>query len=247
MSLAMAHPGAFLLTGDGDPLTGAYRLLEQRVLFLAGGSVLFIVTQESQDLAQAWREVYVQGLGAKRTGLVVLRKRAVAEDRALTEQVAAARLVWLASSHPEALLDFLVGSRLVEALASVVVRGGFVGAYGVASAIFGATAPIPVPEGLRYRYGLGLVPGVVVLPGFDQGGRFEALAEATAAHPDLVGIGLPRGSAVQIGAEGDAEVLAGRIVRLEAAASELFRKTIRNLQADLLAAGERFKVPVYHT
>ena len=237
--------GGVLFTGGGDPLTGELLPLEQAILGRAGGLALFLVTEEMRDLAEAWREVYRRALQARETGVLVLKKRAVAEDRALAERVAEAPLVWLASGDLERFLDLLAGSRLAAALARVVAQGGVVGAFGATSGVLGATAVLPREEGLGYGYGLGLLPGVVAMPGFERPRGFLALAEATAAQPDLTGLGLVRGSAVWVSPEGEAWVSLGRVARLAAEASEVRSGSIRNLSVDLLAAGARFKVPAY--
>ncbi len=245
MRPGMRPSGGYLITGGGDPLTGEYNFLEQRLLFASGGQVLFLVTEDVRELAQAWREVYARVLGAKATGLVVLKSREVALDRSLARRVAEARLVWLASRAPQALLERLRDTPLQRALAAVVAGGGHLGAFGETSAVLGATAPLPEGERLAFTYGLALLPGVVAFPGFERPGSFEALAQATAAQPDLTGVGLPSGSAVGVDLEGNARVLQGRVTRLGAGESRVFRTSIRGLVADLLAAGERFKLPVY--
>ncbi len=245
MGPGMRPSGGYLITGGGDPLTGEYNLLEQRLLFASGGQVLFLVTEEVRELAQAWREVYARVLGAKATGLVVVQSREVALDRALARKVATARLVWLASRWPQRLLDRLKDTPLLKALATVVAAGGHLGAFGETGAVLGATAALPEGERLAFTYGLALLPGLVAFPGFERPGSFEALAEATAAQPDLTGVGLPRGSAIGIDLKGNARVLQGRVTRLGAGESQVSRESIRGLVADLLAAGERFKLPVY--
>ncbi len=241
----MRPQGGYLITGGGDPLTGEYNLLEQRLLFASGGRVLFLVTEEVRELAQAWREVYARVLGAKATGLVVVKSREVALDRVLARRVAEARLVWLASRAPRPLLDRLWDTPLLKAPAAWVPTGGHLGAFGETSAALGATAPLPEGERTAFAYGLALLPGVVAFPGFERPGSFEALAQATAAQPDLTGVGLPRGSALGVDLEGNARVLQGRVTRLGASTSQVHHHSIRGLVADLLAAGERFKLPVY--
>ena len=247
MLLRMRERGGFLLTGGGDPLTGEYKTIEHERLLAAGGRAVFVVDPPLSEAAAAWQEVYARGLGARATGVVVLRSRAAATDRTLAQKLAQAPLVWLAGSEPSRLLETLKGTPLAQALAAVVAGGGTVGAFGAASGLLGATAALPSGEGLVFSYGLALLSGAVVLPGFERSGAFERLAEATAAQPDLVGLGLPRGAAVWIGARGEGRVLSGRALRVSAGGAQVHGKSLRGLTVDLLAAGERFRVPVYQS
>jgi len=66
---------------------------------------------------------------------------------------------------PTRLLADLKDTPLSRALAAVVAGGGTVGAFGAASGLFGATAPLPTGEGMAFAYGLALLSGTVVLPG----------------------------------------------------------------------------------
>ncbi len=239
--------GGYLLTGGGDPLTGEFKGLEQERLFAAGGRVVFLVDPALAEAAAAWREVYIRGLGARATGIVVLRGRATAHDRALAQKLAQVPLVWLAGGDPGRVLADLKDTPLARALSAVVAGGGTVGAFGAASGLFGATAAFHRGEGHTFAYGLALLSGAVALPGFDRPGAFEALAEATAAQPDLVGLGLPRGAAVWIDARGEGRVLAGRIARFVASGIQVRGRSLHGLLVDLLAAGARFQVPVYQS
>ncbi len=239
--------GGYLLTGGGDPLTGEFKGLEQERLFAAGGRVVFLVDPALAEAAAAWREVYIRGLGARATGIVVLRGRATAHDRALAQKLAQVPLVWLAGGDPGRVLADLKDTPLARALSAVVAGGGTVGAFGAASGLFGATAAFSRGEGHTFAYGLALLSGAVALPGFDRPGAFEALAEATAAQPDLVGLGLPRGAAVWIDARGEGRVLSGRAARLVATGARVEGASLLGLSVDLLAAGARFRVPVYQS
>ncbi len=244
--MAMPKLGGFLLTGGGDPLTGEYKAIEHERLVAAGGRAVFLVDEALTQAVDAWREVYTKVLGARAVGVVVVRQRASAADRRVAHQLAQAPLVWLACGDPDRLLANLQGTPLAQALAAVVRGGGTVAAFGAASGLLGATASLPRNEGVAFAYGLGLVAGAVVFPGFERPSAFESLAEATAGQPDLVGIGLPRGAALWIGRRGEARVVQGRVLRVSASAARVSGASLKGLEVDLLPAGERFVVPVYH-
>lgn len=113
---------------------------------------------------------------------------ASANDRALAGRIASANLVYLSGADPLALVSALRGSELLAAIAAVAARGGI-----VAGSDGGAIA---LCEAMRYghgwRSGLGLVPGVVVLPYHDD--TPAPLATMRAGLPDTtVVLGIPAG------------------------------------------------------
>nr|WP_253730467.1 hypothetical protein [Thermus scotoductus] len=90
-----------LLTAD--PLRGALRPVEARLLEEARGEALFLVPYPLRDLAEAWRLAY-RSLGLKRGRVLYLRRREEAFDPEIAQAVAASPLVLLAA---EGLPEFL--------------------------------------------------------------------------------------------------------------------------------------------
>ena len=83
-----------LLTAD--PLRGALRPVEARLLEEARGEALFLVPYPLRDLAEAWRLAY-RSLGLKRGRVLYLRRREEAFDPEIAQAVAASPLVLLAA------------------------------------------------------------------------------------------------------------------------------------------------------
>ncbi|RTI25778.1 cyanophycinase, partial [Thermus scotoductus] len=110
-----------LLTAD--PLRGALRPVEARLLEEARGEALFLVPYPLRDLAEAWRLAY-RSLGLKRGRVLYLRRREEAFDPEIAQAVAASPLVLLAAEGLPEFLDLIRGSLLLQALLEVHRQGG---------------------------------------------------------------------------------------------------------------------------
>ncbi|RTH07971.1 cyanophycinase, partial [Thermus scotoductus] len=110
-----------LLTAD--PLRGALRPVEARLLEEARGEALFLVPYPLRDLAEAWRLAY-RSLGLKRGRVLYLRRREEAFDPEIAQAVAQSPLVFLAAEGLPEFLDLIRGSPLLEALLEVHRQGG---------------------------------------------------------------------------------------------------------------------------
>ena len=241
----MRRLGAYALLGGGDPLRGETRKTEEHLLHLSGGKALFVVPQALQAEADAWCEIY-KSLGARDVRVLVLKRREQAQDVAVAETIAGSPLILLAAEDAARFLNLVAGTRLVEALATVYLRGGIVAALGGVAGVLGAAAPLVQQGRLTARYGLGLLPGLAILPEFEQAGRFSLLTQLVVGNPDLLGLGVEAQSAVLVDFEGNARVIAGQVTVLDAAESRIYRRSVRGLKVDVLGEGETFKVPVYH-
>lgn len=140
-----------------------------------------------------------EGLGVTARGLDVLR-RPDAKDDANLEAVAAAGLVYLAGPSPMHLLSVLKETPLWSAIVEAW-RGG----AALAGADAGAMVlcdPMVDPRGGAFTVGLGLLPGVTVIPGFDTWSE-DAVHRTRALSPgDLVIVGLHAGSALVLDPDG---------------------------------------------
>ncbi|HGY10113.1 MAG TPA: cyanophycinase [Oceanithermus profundus] len=239
----MRSTGWFVLLGQADPLRGETRPVEERLLEMSGGVVLFVAPRPMLPLVEAWREIF-HTHGARHTGVLALSRREQAMDPRLAGQVADAPLVLLVDERGERLLELIEGSRLVQALASVHLRGGVVAAALEASPLLGSAVPLGGSSGPAVRYGLGLLPGLTVQEAFEGAGAFHRLSEVVIGRPDLLGLGLERGAAVLVGPEGRAEVVAGRVALLDASAVRSSPAAVHGLRVDVLASPARFEVPL---
>ncbi len=240
----MQRPGWFALLGRGDPLRGETRAVEGRLLELSGGVVAIVAPRKTLPLLEAWREILLTQ-GASRVVLLGLSRREQAQDRSLAGKLAEIPLVILAAEEADEMLQLISGTPLTAALSEVYRRGGVVAAALEAAPLLGETAPLGSAGNPRLRYGLGLLRGVAVEESFESAGAFHYLSEVILGRPDLVGIGLERGSAVLVGFGGQAEVLAGRVALLDASEVRASPGAVRGLRVDVLGPHARFALPSF--
>ena len=122
---------------------------------------------------------------------VLVRDRAGADDAAAAQAIGEADLIYLSGGKPAYLLDALGGSPVGEAMAFAHERGAILagcsaGAMVLAGHAFDFRVRL-VPWPLRWRAGLGYVPGASVVP------HYDAWPEPLTA---LIALQAPRGSLV---------------------------------------------------
>lgn len=240
----MTSQGLFVLLDESDPLRGELRRTEAMLLERSRGQVLLVVDQGLRPLAEAWTEVY-RALGARDTRVILLGSREDADEPRVAERVAASPLVILAAQTAAVYLGLMAGTRLVEALVATVLRGGTVVGMGPVSSLLGMAALVE-HEGKTYsRSGLGILPGIAIVPRVEGRGRFSQLAHLISANPDLLGLGLASSSGVVVAYRGRAVVVQGEVTLLDASAADIATGASRNLRTDLLAEGESFEIPVF--
>lgn len=173
------------LVGAGEYLP-AMAVVDRYLLDQAGGDrrVVCLPTAAGQEGARRiayWSDLGVEhfrGLGAKADGLPVIDRQS-ANDPDLAEQIAQADLVYLSGGKPDYLYRVLEGSLAWQAIQSVLTRGGVLagcsaGAMIMGEWIMGFTGKQP---------GFGLLPGVLVIPHFDEiGGMWVRGIQATIGH-----------------------------------------------------------------
>lgn len=228
-----------LLTAD--PLRGALRRVEARLLEEARGEALFLVPYPLRDLAEAWRLVY-RDLGLKRGRVLYLRRREEAFDPEVAGQVAQSPLVLLAAEGLPEFLDLIRQSLLLQALLEVHRKGGGVVALGEAAGLLGEAAFYALEGEVRARLGLALLKGLALLPKVEERGRFLALSRLVADNPDLVGLGLLENTALRL-LRGLGEVWAGEVTLVDAGGAEFTHRGVKGLRVDVLSEGERFLLP----
>jgi cyanophycinase len=224
-----------------DPLRGALRAVEARLLEEARGEALFLVPYPLRDLAEAWSLAY-RSLGLKRGRVLYLRRREEAFDREVAQEVAQSPLVLLAAEGLPEFLDLIRGSLVLQALFMVQRQGGGVVALGEAGGLLGEAAFYSLEGQVRAALGLSLLRGLALLPRVEERGRFLALSQLVADNPDLVGLGLLENTALRL-LGGLGEVWAGGVTLVDAGGAEFTARGVRGLRVDVLAAGERFPLP----
>lgn len=119
---------------------------------------------------------------------VMLLTRADAENPALAEQIASANFVYFSGGKPRYLLETLQGTPAWQAVLSVYASGGVVAGCSAGAMVMGG-ALIDFPQIWRTLPALGLVPGVVVIPHFDEIPASMA-ALTSKGHRDATTVGI---------------------------------------------------------
>jgi cyanophycinase len=200
-----ATPGILALVGGGEWQEGCTFDAE---LLAASGSddVLVLPTAgayEHPERLVAQAGTWFEGLGGRVEGLMVLT-RADAENDGAAAIVARARLVYLAGSSPMHVRSVLKHSAVWDALVAAW-RGGavVVGSSGAAMAL---CDPMVDARGGGLTIGLGLVPGVAVVPHFGddhEDGHGQKMHRSVLLAPaDVPVVGIPERTALVRDPEG---------------------------------------------
>jgi len=205
-----AVPGTIALVGSGEFLP-AMAAIDRDLLGSIGRSrprVAILPTAsapEGEAVFHRWADMGVAhftGLGAE-VEPVLVRDRAGGDDEAAVQAVGEADLIYLSGGSPEFIQRVLDGSRLGAALHAAHRRGAIVAGCSAGAMVLGARMPrlrrrmLPWP--LRWGDGVGIVPGIAVLP------HCDAWPEALVA---LMALQAPRGVAV-VGIDEDTALIGG--------------------------------------
>ena len=148
---------------------------------------------DGEDVFQRWAEMGVAhftSLGAE-VEPVLVRNRADAADPAASQAIGEADLVYLSGGKPGHALETIAGTPIGRALRDANARGAVLagcsaGAMALAGHSFWFRVRL-LPWPLRWRPGLGFVPGATVVP------HYDAWPEPLSA---LIALQSPRGSVV---------------------------------------------------
>jgi len=162
--------GPVALVGSGE-FTPAMAEVDRLLLAGRPPRAVFLPTaaaQEGTERIDYWVRLgrdHYHDLGVEPVPLLVL-DRPSADDPALAAEVAGAGLIYLSGGDPAYLAETLAGTRVFAAIRAAweggaALAGCSAGACALTNVTFGVVPP------LGRRPGLGLVPGLVVLPHFD--------------------------------------------------------------------------------
>jgi cyanophycinase len=155
-------------------------------------------------------------LGCNAVGVPILG-REEADDPAHVALLAGADLIYLSGGNPGRLVEALRDTAAWRAIHDVWTRGGTIaGSSAGAMALAARTVAPPAERGrgwleAAWRPGLGLVPGIGVLPHFDRFGAERSAPLIAAAPPDLTILGIDEDTIVLL-ADGAATVLGAHTV-----------------------------------
>jgi cyanophycinase len=209
-------PGPVALIGAGEFLP-AMSAFDRGLLDATGcprPRVVVIPTAsypDGEETFQRWAEMGVahfSDLGAEVEPLFV-RDRAAANDPAAAQAVGEADLVYLSGGKPGYLVGVLAGTELERALGDAHRRGAVLagcsaGAMALAAHSFDFRLRV-LPFMVKWRHGLGFVPGASVLPHYDAWPEPLAALVALQSPRGTVVIGLDEGTGI-VGRDGSWQV-----------------------------------------
>lgn len=191
-------PGPVALVGAGEflPSMAEFDLRLLEATGLARPRVVILPTAsfpDGEEVFMRWAAMGVAHFGALGAEVepVLVRDRDDAEDAAAAQAVSEADLIYLSGGKPAYLLATLDGTAVGRAIAAAHERGATLagcsaGAMALAGNAFAFRIKV-VPWLLRWRSGLGFVPGASVVP------HYDAWPEPMSV---LIALQAPRGSVV---------------------------------------------------
>ena len=179
------------LLGSGEYLPPVEPIDRALLATLNAPRVACLPTAAGRESAQRvayWSELGVAHftrLGAAAESVPVLDQRS-AEDSTLAERVRAANLIYLSGGDPNYLYQVLAGSRTWKAIEAVLAEGGVLAGCSAGAMVMGEHV-FGFPG---WKAGLGLLPGVAILPHYDEIGPFwvKAIRQVTNRKKLLIGI-----------------------------------------------------------
>ena len=166
---------------------------------------------DGEDVFNRWAAMGVAhfgGLGAE-VEPVLVRDRAGADDAAAAQALGEADLIYLSGGKPAHLMGVLTDSAVGRAIVAAHDRGAVVagcsaGAMVLAGHSFDFRLRV-MPWPLRWRPGLGFVPGATVMPHYDAWPEPVCVLVALQAPRGSVVLGIDEGTAL-VGRDGTWEV-----------------------------------------
>lgn len=195
-----------MLAGGGE-FQGAMEAVDRRALQLAGGPAALVgivpaaAFPDGNHLrAGARGRRWFRSLGASQVRIVGLCDRRSAEDERVLRELEAARLIYLLGGFPHHLGRSLKGTAAGRLMASLAETGVVVAGSSAGAMVLGDWYFDP-PAGTVHQ-GLGLVPGVCVIPHFNVWGA-SWVPRLRARLPEVCLLGIDEGTGLIREAPGD--------------------------------------------
>jgi cyanophycinase len=233
-------PGPVALVGAGEflpemaeidaELLGASRRSRPRVAILPTAS-----WPDGPAVFDRWAArgtAHFEELGAE-VEVVLVRERADADDPANAQAVGEADLIYLSGGKPSHLRAALEGSAVWSAMIAAHARGSVLAGCSAGAMVLGgqqAEFRFPPQLPLGFEPGLGLLPGIAVLPHYDRFPETLAALRVARAPRGTVVLGIDEATAA-IGQDGNWQVRGtGRVT------------VWRGRRRERLRAGETFQI-----
>jgi cyanophycinase len=188
------HTGAVALVGSGEYLPGMDPVDRALLARLHGTPRVAVVpTASAPDgpgVPERWNKMGVEHftrLGAE-VESVMLLARQDAENPAIAEQIATANFIYFSGGKPRYLLETLQGTAAWQAIVRIYEAGGVVAGCSAGAMVMGGSI-FEIPQIWHTRPALGLVPGIIVIPHFDEWpSRFAVVTSNVQRGTTIVGI-----------------------------------------------------------
>jgi len=208
--------GPVLLQGGGE-FSPACLPMDAAFVREVGGPV--VVTALAGAVGREYETATRNGVRhyvAAAADVEVLAAPDVREDPAAAVAVLRrARMIVLPGGSPSRLLDALTATAAGDVVLALLAAGGALSGSSAGAMVLGAWTVLPERPGPEVRPGLGVVPGVLVLPHWS-GGRPDWLAAIERGVPDdtlLLGLPEESGVVVQAGVAAAVGVAPTRLLR----------------------------------
>jgi cyanophycinase len=153
------------------------------------------------DVPQTWANMGVEHFA--RLGLeaepVMLLTRKDADDPAIVAQLAAANFVYFSGGKPRYLMEALQYSTAWQTIVGMFRQGGVVAGCSAGAMVLGG-AFFDFPQVWRTKPAFGLVPGIIVIPHFDEMPKMMTSTIGGGRHDGVV-IGIEGGTALIVSHE----------------------------------------------
>src|SRR6266702_6643444 len=171
--MSVTTKGTLALVGAGEylpPIAPVDTMLLERI----DGAPRVVVlptasTPDGAGVPEHWAKMGVDHftqLGATVEPVMLLRRRD-ADDASIVSQIAAANFVYLSGGKPRYLLETLQGTAAWDAIVNVLAAGGVVAGCSAGAMVLGSEV-FDFPQVWRTIPALGLVPGMAIIPHFDE-------------------------------------------------------------------------------
>lgn len=208
-------------------------------------------------------ENYLQAfdtLGCSRVEVLDIRKKSEANLPENLRKMEEAGIIMFSGGDQSRITKVIGGSKMKEILIrkyheeKVVIAGTSAGAMAMSEEMIagGKSTEAMYKGGIRMGKGLGLIPGLIIDSHFIQRGRFNRIAEATALHPHLMGVGLAEDTGILIRNGNDCQVIgSGMVIFFDpshlthnnaAVLPEGTPMSMANLTVHILANSDHFRI-----
>jgi cyanophycinase len=155
------------------------------------------------DTGQSFLERYT-ALSAPPGYVVPIVDKASASDPANVRRLAQAGLIYLAGGQAQKLIDAILGTPSLDAIAAAFASGAVIVGM-CAGAIALAEWGVSSDEVAGLVKGWDWLPNTIVAPHYTAPQNSEALRGALLAHPDRLGLGIPDDTALALGPDGEVQ------------------------------------------